>query len=104
MHRPPPFYLYYDAWLFLGVGVTCLALAPFQQEWQLLAFGIAGVGLGVLTMAFLAWMRDRYNEWHPDDCGLIDDLGFPVSRTELMSDSFATWVINLVWPSFRSDR
>ena len=50
VHRPPPFYLYYDAWLFLGVGVTCLALAPFQQEWQLLAFGIAGVGLGVLEL------------------------------------------------------
>ena len=60
--------------------------------------------LGVLAMAFLARMRDRYSEWHPDGRGLIDDLGFPVSRTQLMSDSSATWVINLVWSSFHSDR
>ena len=104
VHRPPPFFLYYGAWLILGIGVWCLVLGPIHREWHLLVFGFAGVGLGIPGMAFLAWMRDRYNEWHPEDRGLIDDLGFPVSRTELMSDAFATWAINLVWRSFRSDR
>lgn len=102
VHRPPSFLIYYPAWTFLGGGLWCLILTPFQRTWQPLVFGIACLSFAIPFMALAAWWRDRYNEWHPEDGGLVDDMGFPVARTELASDAFATWVVNLVWPQFRS--
>ena len=104
MHRLPPPWLYAQATTLLIVGVALIVLSVLQREWQPLAVGAGCVACWISFAVFLAWMRDRYNEWHPEDRGLVDDMGSPVSRVELASDTVATWIITRVWPSFRGDR
>lgn len=103
VHAPPPAFLYYQIWFFPTAGVMCLVAAAAYLDWHFLLLGIAMLAVGILGMAFLAWMRERYNEWHPEDRGLTDNMGFPVPRSQLWSDAFGARAIKLVRPSFGSD-
>lgn len=104
MHRPPPEYFYYHPWLLVVGGVGLVLASPFLMEWEPLAIGLVMLMFAIPFMAYLAWWRDRYNEWHLEDRGLVDDLGASVPRLLLFSDEFATKILQLIWPSFRSDR
>lgn len=103
MHAPPPAFLYYQIWFFPTVGVMCLAAASIYRQWQPLVIGVVALAVGILGMAFLAWMRERYNEWHPEDRGLTDHMGYPVPRSQLWSDAVGAWAIKFVRPTFGCD-
>jgi hypothetical protein len=104
VHTPPPEYFYYGPWCMLVSGAGLVIASPFFMEWEPLVVGVVMLIVGIPAMAFLAWWRDRYNEWHLEDRGLVDHMGFPVPRLLLLSDEFATKIIDLIWPSFRSER
>ncbi|MDX6278816.1 MAG: hypothetical protein QOJ72_2944, partial [Nocardioidaceae bacterium] len=99
-HAPPPTFFYYQVWFFAFAGVMLLVGAPVERDWRFLAIGSASLVVGILGMAFCAWMRERYNRWHPENHGLVDHKGHPVPRSQWWSDTLGASVIRLV--TFRS--
>jgi len=103
MHTPPPPWFYYQVWLFPVAGAACVIAAPVDREWRFLGLGFALLAVGILGIALCAWMRERFNRWHPDGRGLVDERDHPVTRSQLWSDAIGARAIRLVRPTFGSD-
>lgn len=95
MHSRPPPYFYGQAYVVAFAGVLLLCIGVDNLEWQFFLIGFCLLVLSVVGLAYLAWWRRSFNEWHPDE------LDTELSTLSRISDYWSTRIVRAASNSFR---